>query len=420
MQTVKTYPCGLRLVHESMPERKVVNISFSVMVGSCNDFKGKEGIAHLYEHMFFKSTKNRKSEEITLAFDLLGQSNAFTSKMITQYFVNSTYDNAEKVFDILSDCYFNASFLEDELALEKGVIFSEIQRYEDSHFDVALNKLVNNVFDGLPLAHEIIGSRESVGSVTSDDLREFRRQFYDAPRLVITTAGGISFEEIESLVQKYVLVHFQGEKKPESYALPLASLDIQPSFVFTEKQTEQMYLALGMDAVNRGHPDYHGHKLVALMLGGSMSSRLYSRIREKEGLVYHIHCSLESFAQHGALVVLWACDSENGQKALMSYKEEVQKVIKSGFTTKELERAKTQYITNLLIQDDKIMDKTLTNFDYLVFRNKKFRKDELIAKIKGYDIDKINEIALGVLQDRKFTVSVVAQNNNLDVLNLLK
>lgn len=420
MQTTKTYPCGLRLVHEHMPDRKVVNISFSVMAGSCNDFKGKEGIAHLYEHMFFKSTKNRKSEDITLAFDLLGQSNAFTSKMLTQYFINSTYDNAEKMFDILSDCYFNASFLEDELTLEKGVVFSEIQRYEDSHFDVALNKLMNTVFDGLPLAHEIIGSRESVGSVTSDDLREFRRQFYGAPRLVITTAGGVSFKEIESLVQKYVLVHFKGESNPESYALPLANLNIQPSFVFTQKQTEQMYLALAMRAVNRGHPDYHGYKLLALMLGGSMSSRLYSRIREKQGLVYHIHCGLESFAQHGALVVLWACDSQNGQQALISYKEEVQKVIKSGFTTEELERAKTQYITNLLIQDDKIMDKTLTNFDYLVFRNKKFDKEELIKKIKGYDISTINKLTSQVLTTEDFVVSVVAQENNLDVLKLLK
>ncbi len=420
MQTVKTYPCGLRLVHEYMPDRKVATIAFTVMAGSCNDFERKEGIAHLYEHMFFKSTKNRKSEDIALAFDLLGQSNASTSNTMTRYFVTTTCDNAEKVFDILSDCYFNAEFKEDELELEKGVVFSEIQRYEDSHFDVAINELMNVVFNGLPLAHKILGTKESVGSITSEDLRAFRSKLYVAPRMVVTTAGGISSAEIESLVEKYVLKKFQGKAQPETYALPLAPLNIETPFVFTPKETQQMYLSIGIEGINRGHEDFYAYHLFATMLGGGMSSRLYSRIREKEGLVYHISSNIGAFSQHGLVMIFWACDSKNGKKALLSYKDEIQNLIKNGFTAEELERAKTQYITNLLIQDDKVADKTWVNSDHLIFREKSYNKEKLIAQIRGYDIDKINQIARLVLQDSKFAVSVVAQDNNLDVVKLLK
>ncbi len=422
MQTVKTYTCGLRWVHDYMPDRDVVNISFFVASGSGYDLPNKEGIAHFYEHIFFKSTKNRSSLQVNLDLDNLGAGgNAWTSHDRTCYYSKTTNENAEKLFDILSDCFFNGLFLTEEIETEKGVVCSEIEMYEDNFLSCAGDAFNNLMFKNTNFSHPVLGSKESVQSITSDDFREYRLKNNSANHLIISTAGGVPFEVIEKLIDKYVLSKIeQKERAPVVYNQDISKIVLSDNFVFTKKDTESLYFVIGTPTVRKDHPEYLTSKIVSVLLGGPMSSRLFQRLREKEGVVYAVSSFTDSTPISGVFNSYFITNKNSAQKAILAYKREVEDILEKGFSAEELKHCQTLMKTNIEIGNDDVTFRTRRNASSLLDEGKPYDKEKVGQKIFDIKLPELNDYARKILSDQNFLVSIVAKENDIDVLSLLK
>jgi len=422
MQTVKVYPCGLRLVHDYMPEREVVNVSFFVASGSGYDLPNKDGIAHFYEHIFFKSTKNRSSFQVNLDLDSLGAgASAYTGEDRTCYYSKTTNENAEKLFDILSDCFFNGLFLNEELETEKGVVCSEIDRYQDDFLDCAMNAFNKNMFKGTSFAHPILGSKEAVRSITPDDLREYREKNNCAEHIIISTAGGVPFEKIEKLVEKYVLVHFQGKRGvPKTYTEQVSNIITPSKFVFTKKETEQLYFLIGTPTFRKDNPNFVKSQLTSIMLGGTMSSRLFQRLREKEGVVYAVQSMVDSLPITGVFNSFFITNKNTAELAIKAYKKEIDEVIEKGFSTEEIKRGKMLAKINIKIVEDSVDIRAKRNASSLLDKGCVYDMEEQMQSFLDIDDQELNDYARKVLMDSNRLVSIVAKENDVDVLELLK
>ena len=423
MQKLKTYPSGLRVVCEYMPDRKVESVSFFVASGSGYDLKNKEGIAHFYEHMFFKSTKNRSAFKVNLDLDSLGAGgNAFTSFSRTAYYSLVRTEDTEKLFDILSDCFFNGLFLDEEIKTEQGVVCSEIDRYQDSFFSCANDAYIQKMYAGSNFSHPVLGSKESVMSITADDLREYRQKNNDPSRLVITVAGGVPFEKIEELVEKYVLPYTETHKNESVVLYKDKAKDIilKDNYIFTSKDTKQVYFLFGIPTVRLDSPDFRKLDFASIIFGGPMSSRLFQRLREKEGCVYTVRSDIDSLPLTGDFNVYFATNKETATQAVSSFKDELDKVVSDGFTEEEIERTKELIRANMAIKLDSVVSIGASNAMELINFNKPYNSEEKLKEMLSLTCEEINEFAKRVLSSKNFLVSIVAKEDDIDFISMLK
>lgn len=422
MQTVKIYPCGLRLIHDYMPEREVVNVSFFVASGSGYDLPDKDGIAHFYEHIFFKSTKNRTGLQVNIDLDTLGAGgNAYTGQDRTCYFSKTTNENVESLFDVLSDCFFNGLFLKSELETEKGVVCSEIDKYEDEFLECGIEAMESNMFKGTSFAHLILGDKKSVRSITPEDLQKYREQNNCAEHVIISTAGGVPYERIEQLVEKYILPNFpKRHATPKTYTDSFRKIIAPKHFVWTKKETEQLYFIQSTPTVRKDSPDFIKCQLASIMLGGTMSSRLFQRLRDKEGVVYAVQTFADSLPIGGLFTNFFITNKETAEKAIKAYKHEIDLLLDFGFTEEEVQRGKLLMKTNIQIADDSLDLRTKRNASSLLDKNQVYNMTDHIQAINDIDVKSLNEFFMKTLSDNNSMVSIVSKENNIDVLQLLK
>ena len=422
MQTVKIYPCGLRLIHDYMPEREVVNVSFFVASGSGYDLPDKEGIAHFYEHIFFKSTKKRNCLQVNIDLDTLGAGgNAYTGQDRTCYFSKTTNSNVEALFDVLSDCFFNGLFLKEELQTEKGVVCSEIDRYEDEFLECGIEALLGTMYKGTPFAHSILGDKKSVRSITAEDLQEYREKNNCAEHLIISTAGGVPYERIEQLVDKYVLANFPKKHAvPKTYTHSTSEIITPKNFIWTKKDTEQLYFIQSTPTIRKDHPDFMKCQLASIMLGGTMSSRLFQRLRDKEGIVYAVQSVVDSLPLGGQFNNFFITNKETAEQAIKAYKHEIDLVLDSGFTEEEVSRGKILMKTNIEIADDNLDIRIKRNASSLLDKNKVYNMSDHIQAINDINVSEVNDFIKKILSDKNNLISVVSKENDIDILHLLK
>ena len=421
MINLKTYDCGVRLINDYSSDRKVANISFFVASGSGFDLKNKEGIAHFYEHMFFKSTKSRSAKKLLQELDSLGGlNNAYTSYDRTCYYGKVILSDVEKLFQILSDCFFNGLFLEDELNTEKGVVCSEIDKYEDDFMDCCVNNLNEELFKGTNFAHPILGSKQSVMSIKKEDFEEYRTKNNSSGRLIVSISGGVDFQKAQNLVEKYILPNYKTKEEPIVYKnTNLYIPKIEKNLVTLKKDTNQVYF-LGVTPTIRSEDDnFLKLKLASIIFGGTMSSRLFTRMREKEGIVYQVQSFLDNLCLCGNFGVSFITEKSTAKKALKAYKDEVQKVLNDGFSEEELKNTKHLFKTNLLIADENIDSKSRKNAASLLEKGESFDVFKTIEEIENIKLADLND-SFSTMLKQDFMYSIVSKNDDLDVLNLLK
>lgn len=421
MKQLKTYDCGVRLISEYVPGKKVANISFFVASGSGYDLKNKEGIAHYFEHMFFKSTKNRSSKQLLQEMDKLGgMNNAYTSHDKTCYYGKVISDDAEKFFEMLSDCFFNGLFVDGEMQTEKGVVCSEIDKYEDDFMDCCMDALNKDMFDGTNFAHPILGSKASVMSITADDLKEYRAKNNGPGKLIISVFGGVPFEKADELVQKYVLPNYRTKEEPIIYAnQKLYVPQPKSNVVFTKKDTKQVYFLTSTPTIRVGDPDYLKLQIASIMFGGSMSSRLFERMREKEGIVYYINSALSTLALCGCYNASFITEKSSAEKALKAYYDEVQRIINDGFSEKEFQNALHMLKTNTIMRDDDIDVKAFRDASSYLYTGKLYDAEKVIEEANSIKLDDLNKAFANLLKKESFC-SIVMKEEDKKILDLLK
>ncbi len=329
---------GIRVLTAPMPQAQSVSCFVMFAAGSRYETADIGGIAHFAEHMFFKGTERRPTaRSISAEIDGIGgEFNAFTGKEYTGYYVKCAAGTRDIALDVLVDMIRNSRFDAEEIEREKGVIVEEMNMYFDTPRD-----FIGGVYDTLlygdhPLGRDIIGTKETVRAATRETFTSFIDRWYRPERMVVGVGGRIG----DGLTER--LEELLGSIEPRETGLPepaIAPPNGSPVSVFT-KQSDQAHIVLGARSYPLGHPDRFVLQLLTTVLGGGMSSRLFTEVRERRGLAYYVFSSNAAFLDAGSLYAQAGVDIQRIDDAVSTIAAELRRMAEEPVPAAELEKAR--------------------------------------------------------------------------------
>lgn len=335
---------GVRIVFERIPYVRSASIGIWVGSGSRLESAAENGASHFIEHMLFKGTSTRSAPELAHLMDGIGgQINAFTTKECTCFYGRVLDSNLRTAMDILFDMFFSSKFSDEDIVSERGVIYEEIDMYEDTPDDLVTERLIEEVYLGTPLSLPILGSRESLSQMNGDFLREFMGRHYLPSRIVIAISGSFADSDID-----YIKSTFSGLTGSDDGETSSPAVYSQ-AFTVKDKPIEQNHLCLAFPGLPIASPDRYTMQLLSNILGGGMSSRLFQTVREKRGLCYSIYSFGSAYRDTGIFGIYAALNRDMESGALGLIMEVVREFLDAGVTEAELGRAREQVKSNVLM-----------------------------------------------------------------------
>ncbi len=342
-------PNGLRVVAAPMPGARSVTCMIMVAAGSRYETRDSSGIAHFSEHMFFKGTERRPTaRDIAAEVDAIGgEFNAFTGKEYTGYYVRCAAESRPLALDVLVDMIRHSKFDAKEIEREKGVIVEEMNMYFDSPRDYVDSIYENLLFGDQPLGWDVIGTKETVKAATRDTFLDYLGRWYVPSRMVVGLGGRLNGDvtaEVEQLL---------GDLVPGETGSPLAAeipSPTTPRARVQHKASDQAHLILGMLSQPTQHPDRYVLQVLAAILGGGMSSRLFTEVRERRGLAYYIFCHNSTYAETGTLCAQAGVDLNRVDEAIETIVAEFRRIVDEPVPEAELAKAKEYMKGRLVLQ----------------------------------------------------------------------
>ena len=329
---------GLCIIGERIEHFRSVSAGVWIGAGSQYESPAENGLSHFLEHMLFKGTTTRTARDIAEQTDAVGaQLNAFTSKECTCYYIKVIDEHIELALDMLSDMVLNSTLSDEELAKEKGVIIEEIGMNEDSPEDVVFEMLAKALFGANPLGMTILGPAGNIRGFKRDDLVRYRARMYRPGNTVLALAGHYDWDRVVELAGRMFGGWSAGEeaRQPEPCRL-CYGLERR------EKDIEQVQVCLGLKGVEAGSSDVYALSIFNNIFGGSMSSRLFQRIREEQGLAYSVYSYPTSYRDCGALAIYAGTGPEHAQQVLASLRGEIDRALDEGVSEREFIQAREQ------------------------------------------------------------------------------
>jgi len=357
-------PNGIRVISQRIPHACSVTVGIWVVGGSRQEKPAIGGVSHFIEHLLFKGTEKRTSFEVAREIDSIGGFlNAFTGREFVCYYTKALADFFPKALDLLADIFLNAQFPADEIENERKVILQEIKMLEDNPDD-HLNELFHQLFwRGHPLGMPIIGSAGSIQVMSRDFLVNYKKDTYLAGDIIISAAGNLEHQALLDLLSSHFL------SLPAGSSHRLVSPPVQSKKVAKEQRDlEQLLFSLGTKGLSQNHPGRYDLLLLNTILGGSMSSRLFQEVREKEGLAYSIYSFLESHSDAGAFVISAGTTADKFSRVMEIVLRELRRLKNEPLSESVLAAAREQLKGNILLSlesSDNIMSKLAKNEIYL-------------------------------------------------------
>lgn len=334
---------GIRLIFSPHTGTAAVSLLVLIRVGSRSEEPGQGGISHFAEHLMFKGTKRRPSTlVISQELDSVGaEYNAFTGKDQTGYYIKSASANLELAVDMLSDMLLNSQFAAEEIERERGTILEEINMYEDNPMAKVENLFEEDFFGpGTSLGRHIIGTPQTVRAISREQIVKYWQNHYAGKNMVIALAGNFKPQKALAIIKdkfgKLAAGRFNAIKK-------INKLPARPKFAAHYKKTNQGHMILGFPGVSYTDKNREALGLLATILGGNMSSRLFISVRERLGLCYFIRAGLETYEETGAFSIQAGLDLGKIGQALEAISVELKNVKQGGIKKEELAKAK-QYV----------------------------------------------------------------------------
>jgi predicted Zn-dependent peptidase len=398
-------PQGTEILIEPLPHVRSCSVGFWVRRGSCCELPEEEGLAHFIEHTVFKGTERYPGPQVMAeATDRLGGNvDAFTGKETACFYGKVLREQLPALVDLLGELVTTPRFAEDELARERKVILEEISQSEDQPDDWVSELFYAHFWPGGPLAHPILGTREQVGGYGADQAAAFFRKTYRAPNLLIAAAGDIQPEAFIELLQPILARIPQGVEgawpppnRPSPFLLNTQRKDLQ-----------QASLVMGFPAVAHQDPDRAAVNLLSYVLGGGMSSRLFMELREKHALCYQVGSYLSQYRDTGALQIAASCAPERAQELVRRTVAECAKVRRDGVTADELERAKLQMRSSLVLNQESASSRMFALAHQAIHLDRVRGLDEQIREIDRVNLEQVQRVAGQVLVPEAFGVSAL-------------
>lgn len=334
---------GVRIVSEKIPYVRSASIGIWVGCGSRFESETESGASHFIEHMLFKGTGRRSAAEIAQEMDAIGgQMNAFTTKECTCFYGRVLDNNLKKAMDLLFDMFFNSAMRDEDAEAEREIINEEIDMYEDTPDDLVTERLITGIFKGTSLEGPILGTKESLANIDGGFLKGFQSRHYCPEDIVIALSGSFDISDIDYIREAFSGIQAQGKNKivPSEYG---------QIFTVKEKSIEQNHLCIAFRGLPVGDKDRYTMQLMSSILGGGMSSRLFQTVREDNSLCYSIYSFGSGYIDTGVLGIYTALGSDTEQRALVLIRDVVRELLDAGVTAPELERARQQVKSNVLM-----------------------------------------------------------------------
>ncbi|MCL4767962.1 MAG: insulinase family protein [Hyphomicrobiaceae bacterium] len=400
--TTTTLRNGLRVVSHHMPHVETISLGVWVATGARHESESENGISHLLEHMAFKGTRRRSARQIAEEIEQVGgELNAATSLEMTAYYARVLKGDEAIALDILADILLNSTFAEAELEREREVIQQEIAGIQDSPDEIAYDLVQDAAYPGQSVGRPIIGTRESVARLTSDDLRKFLRTRYLASRMVISAAGAIDHESLVRHAEAQFSGLNGGESEDGSAARYVGGRRA------SRKLFEQSHLLLGFEAPSYREEEFYAAQVFSGLFGGGMSSRLFQAARENRGLCYAIYSTAWGMADSGMFDIHAATGPEQMGELIDLIGAELSGLAATAPTAAEVARAKAQLKAGLLTSLESSsaraeqMARQLLSFDRLV------PAAELVQRVEDVTPERIRAVAERVARSAPPSVAVV-------------
>lgn len=376
MYEKKVLPNGVRVLSERIDH--VRSCSVGIWVGNGSRYEPAEmgGISHFIEHMIFKGTEKRTAQHIAIAMDAIGgQFNAFTTKECTCYYLKTLDTHLITGMDILADMFLHSKFDDKDIELERGVVYEEIDMYEDTPEDVATEKLFESCFAGSALGRPILGTRETLAPMDSGTLHRYFSEYYRPQDTVIALSGSFSDEALAFICELFSAMPGGGKNA-------IGPAQYRPQVVVRPKDIEQCHLCIGFPGLSVQDEDCYALQMLSAILGDGMSSRLFQTVREQNGLCYSVYSYATSHLDTGMFSVYTALGKPMEARAVELIGQVLREFCEGGPTRDELNRCREQRKTSMLMG----LESTSARMNHLG-RNELYRgyvpqPEELVA---GYD-----------------------------------
>ncbi len=397
---------GLRIITISQKNTEAVTVLVLVKTGSKYEKKDINGISHFLEHMYFKGTKKRPTAlAIAETLDKIGGIyNAFTSEEYTGYYAKTIASEFETALDWVSDIFLNSTLAEKEIQKEKGVIAEEVNMRLDhpmTYVNVLWSKLL---YGDQPAGWDIIGTKQNIANMTRKKLVNYMNSQYVAANTIVCVAGNVGSDLAVNKVKKYFSKIKENDSEKKQKVVERQS---GPELIIQTRKTDQTHLCLGVRAYNLFHKDKYAQKLLSVILGGMMSSRLFVRVREKMGAAYYITTISDADPDTGCLFTQVGVDNRKVEKVISAVLDEYKKISKEKVSAQELKKVKS-YIKGkaaLLLESSDALASFFANQEIL--EGKIMGLKEIFKMIDRITASDILKVSKDIFQSQKLNLALI-------------
>jgi predicted Zn-dependent peptidase len=395
---------GLRVLTAPMPQAQSVTCMLMLAAGSRYETPETNGIAHFSEHMFFKGTERRPTaRQIAGEIDAIGgEFNAFTGKEYTAYYVKCASEHRDVALDVLVDMLRNAKFDSGEIEREKGVIVEEMNMYFDTPRDYIGGVYEELLYGDQPLGWDIIGRKETVRNATRDTFMSYLDRWYHPSRIVLGVGGNIG-DGLDERVRE-LLGDLAPQETPEPDAVkPYANGRVK---VFT-KQSDQAHVILGVPSYPLIHPDRYALQVLSNVLGGGMSSRLFTEVRERRGLAYYVFGLNHSYTDAGSLYAQAGVDINRIEEAVTTILGELRSIAADAVPADELEKAKSFSKGRFVLQLESPQGLILFGLRREVLEGRVPDLAEVLDGVSAVTAEDVQRVAQDLISDASLRLAVI-------------
>jgi predicted Zn-dependent peptidase len=409
----QTLPNGLRILTAPMPQAQSVSCFVMLAAGSRYETRESSGIAHFAEHMFFKGTERRPTaRDIAGEVDAIGgEFNAFTGKEYTGYYVRCAAEHRDVALDVIVDMLRHSKFDAAEIDREKGVIIEEMNMYFDTPRDFIDGVYEELVYGDHPLGWDIIGRKETVQAATRDSFLEYVGHWYKPSRMVIGVGGRIGDGLAERLTE--LVGDLEDAPTGTPLAAPTAAANGSRVKVHT-KQSDQAHICIGVRSRPLADPDRYVLTVLSTVLGGGMSSRLFTEVRERRGLAYYVFATNHAYTDTGSLYAQAGVDIDRIDDAVETIGAELRKIAAEAVPADELSKAKSFAKGRFALQTESPHGLIMFGLRREVLEDRVPEPDEILAGLDAVTAEDVQRVAGELIADRALRLAVIGPFEDAD------
>lgn len=397
---------GIRVVSERMEHYRSLSMGVWLDAGSICETAQESGVSHFIEHMLFKGTKSRGAKEIASEMDAVGGNlNAFTAKECTCFYAKVLDEHIDLAAGMLSDILLNSKLSAEDIEREKGVVIEEIHMTQDSPEDVAHETLCTLLYEGTPLEKPILGTKDTVKSFTRQTLTGYMDRLYRTKDIVIACAGSFEREKLITLLnERFAPTPAGGGRERRAGALGPGR-----RVRCVDKDIEQTHLCFGLPGLSANDERRYALLVLNNALGGSMSSRLFQKIREEKGLAYTIYSYPTAYADTGYFALYAGTGTDVSAQVARMIIDELALIRKEGLTAEEFRRAKDQLRGNYLLGQENTGARSSAIGKAELLLGEVASEEELLSRLNNVSMEDVAAIIPVVLDEGALCASVVGK-----------